>query len=84
MQGITGFLERYKDFIPPRRAASRAVCAAVKEILGVELAESDVRVQNGVATISRSGPEKSEILLHKPEIVSLVRQKTGASFSDVK
>ena len=83
MQTISGFLERYKNFVPPRLAASRAVRAAVITVVGIDVGEKGVTLQNGRAAISTSGLQKTEILMHKGEILAAARAQIGDSIREL-
>lgn len=84
MNGIGAFLERYKNFVPPRLAASRAVRAAIQEIVGVDVGEKDVTIQNGCALIRTEGLQKAEIIMRKEEVLAAVRVKIGDSVKNIR
>ena len=84
MKTIGGFLERYKNFIPPSLAVSRAVCTVLKNHFNMEVAEKVVHVSRGMVNISLGGAQKTEILLHKKEILSAVRMLVGDSVRDIR
>ena len=84
MKGISEFLERFKNFIPPNRALTRAVQAALMEVLGIGFSEKEITVVRGAAKINAPGAVKSEIRLHKQEIIFHVHAKTGAVLRDLQ
>jgi hypothetical protein len=81
---IKNLLERYKNFTVPSRASVKAVCAAIQEVLQITVQEKNVEVSRGIARVSLSGTEKSELLLRKNEVLALVRIKTGESLKDIR
>ena len=84
MNSIGGFLDRYKNFIPPPLVAARAVRAALFEILGIAVAEEAIKVRNGRADISAASLEKAEILMHKDKILAHTRTVMGDSVRELR
>ena len=84
MRGIGGFLERYKNFTPPSLTILRAVAASLKEVLGIDVSEKEIRVVHGVAHVAKQGIIRSEIALHKEAILSSIKEKTGDGLKDIR
>jgi hypothetical protein len=84
METIGGFLERYKNFIPPPLAAARAVRAAILEVLGIGVAENAIKVRSGKADVGVGPIEKSEILMHKDKILTHTRNIVGDTVRDIR
>jgi hypothetical protein len=84
MNSIQGLLERYKNFVPPARAASRAVASAVKEIVCIDVAEEHIAVRGGRADISISAIEKTEILLNKEAILANAQKRIGGAVREIR
>lgn len=84
MNRIGSWLEKYKNFIPPRRAIVRAVCAAVETTLHVQIPEESVSVRNRVAFVQAAGAVKSEILIQKAAILSEAVRSSGIAISDIR
>jgi len=66
-------LGKFTSITPPDPAVRIATVAAVKQITGVTLALSSVEVRKGIIYIKTKALVKSEILLHKKEILEVVR-----------
>lgn len=83
MRGIAEFLEKFQRMAAPERAVREVVIAAVRDILGYELAEKQISVRRGTVRLSVSAVVKSEIQLHKKEILDLMRARGGAAVREI-
>ena len=84
METIGGFLERYKNFVPPPLAAARAVRDAISEALGIEVAAEAIVVKNGSASVMTEALHKTEILLNKDRVLIAARTKIGDGVRDIR
>ncbi len=84
MDGIGAYLEKFKNFLPPGRAVARAVQHALREVLSIEVEERDIRVRGGVAEVALPGVVKSEMRLHKDELLAAARAKAGPTLKDIR
>ncbi len=84
MKTISSLLSRFKDFTPPSLAVVRAVRGILKEKFSIDVPERSIRYSHGTAHIAQGGVQKTEILLHKQEIISAVRAVVGDGFRDIQ
>ena len=75
MKRLHELLERFQNITPPDRAVRNATATAIKEVTGLALAHSSIEVQRGVLYIKTKPVIKSEILLHKREILSAIKDE---------
>lgn len=69
MRQLSGFLSRFKDFVPPDDALKRAVAEAVHNSAGVPVGKADISLGNGVAFIKASSVAKNAIRLQRGRIL---------------
>ena len=84
MNSIGGFLERYKNFVPPPLIAARAVRDAIQRTLGIEVREDSVHVSRGRASVGTSALEKTEILLNKEKILAQANTVLGDAIKEIR
>ena len=84
MQTIGSFLNRYENFVPPVIVVARSVCSVIKQTIGVELKENQVRIMHGNVYITAHGIIKSEIILNKKSILLSLQSLNGASICDIR
>lgn len=73
MKRLQGLLERFRNINPPDRAVQNAAVAAIKKVTGLTLTRASIKVQKGVLYLKTKSVIKSEILLHKKEILSAIK-----------
>lgn len=83
MRTLSSFLERFRDFTPPSLAVARAVVRSLREILGITISESAVTFSHGVVRLSLGGAQKTEVILHKDELLAALRPLVGDSVRDI-
>lgn len=84
MNAISTFLERYLHFTPPARVRSRAISMAITEKFNVECSEDAVDLRGDVAFVRIDSMLKSEIALHKKEILIRIKELGGGALADLK
>jgi hypothetical protein len=84
MNGITQFLQRYLNFTPPALVRSRAISKALFEKFGVECKEDWVAVRGDTAFVRVDGMLKSEIALHKTELLARIAELGGGTLADLR
>ncbi len=68
MQGIEVYLKKFEQFGFKERELSKNIKQAILEICGVEVAEKEISITEGVLRVSVSGAGKSEIFIKRKEI----------------
>jgi hypothetical protein len=84
MDGIGKFLEKYLNFTPPALVRTRAVSKAIFEICNSVCPEDVVTIRGDVAMLRVSGVLKSEILLHKKEILARAKELGAGGLEDLR
>ena len=84
MNAIGKFLERYLNFTPPALVRSRAVSQAIFEKFGVVCSEDAIAIRGDSAFIRADGMLKSEIALHKGELLARIAQLGGGTLADLR
>jgi hypothetical protein len=84
MNPLSKFLERYLHFTPPALLRSRAISRALFEKLGIVCSEDAVAVRGDIAFLRLDGMMKSEITLHKPELLKRIQELGGGALSDLR
>ena len=84
MNSIQSFLEKYLHFTPPSLVRARAVSRAISERFSVACAEDSVDVRGDIAFVRVDPMLKSEIALHKKELLSKIKELGGGGFADLK
>lgn len=75
IEKINLFLNKFKNIVPPERFIKREIVGVVKEIVGVVLHENNLKLKRNVVYISTQAVIKSEVFLHKKEILLLLSQR---------
>ena len=76
MEQIALYLEKFTKLQSPESVVRREVIAVVKDIVGIEMDTSAVSVRNGnQITLSVHPVVKSELLIHKEELLKCLTQK---------
>jgi len=76
---VGDFLKRFKNLMPPDRPARKACRSAVKKICGVELSDGDVVVRGKVVFLLTKAVVKSEVMLHKEEVLIHLNKTLGGN-----
>jgi len=86
MHGITAFLQKFAHLTPPERSIKRTVSEALRDVCDISLPESAIRVRGSAVTINTSSVIKSEIHLHRREILATISRKAplGVRVSDLR
>ncbi len=84
MRRVGVLLDRYRNFTPPPLAAARALRGAIMETLGILIHERSIRVHHNRADILAEGIEKTEIILHKAQILSRTKSQVGDGIQDIR
>lgn len=76
---VGGLFEKYKNtLIAPQKTITDAFCEVVEDILSVSVPKNKVKYSVGTKTLSVSGGAlKSEIQLHKDEILAHMKGRLG-------
>lgn len=83
MKTIQHLLEKYLNFTPPALARSRAVCKALEERFGTTFTDDMISIRGDSAYVSTNGVIKSEIALHKKELLERVETFGGGALSNL-
>lgn len=87
MLHLSQLLERFKNLGLGEKISKEVLVVEISNIIGSGLITiKDVKIQNGAAVVRASSSIKSEIFLHKNEILTRAREKIGKSMvvSDVR
>ena len=81
---LTEYLSRFKTLTPPETVKKDICIDAVTDILGVTLDRESLDVQGERIFLNLRGVYKNEILLHKEDIMSKIKENPlGVSVSDI-
>lgn len=72
MQGISIFLEKFKNLTIPDETVRKAFVEAFKVETGTDVPLSDTRVKNGVLYVELSPGAKSEMIIKKRAILARI------------
>jgi hypothetical protein len=75
-RNIQSLLERF-TFEPPEGTRKRAIIAAVSEVLGITIQAKQIRIQGSYAFIEARPIVRSELMLHKADILRKLRNTFG-------
>ena len=74
-QPIQEYLARFSRLTPPDESVRRTMRSAIAAVCGITIPIEAIRIVRGVARLSVSPIERSEITLAKREILQWVRQR---------
>ena len=79
VQSLSGLLARYKTLRAPQGAVLEVFIQSVSEVCGFVLEKKHLTYKPGSKTIGLcfAGPKKTEIFLHKEEILRVCRKGLG-------
>jgi hypothetical protein len=83
LKGIKEFLERYKQTILRGDTTREGIIRCIKDISGVELKNSDIKIERGVVTLTISSIKKNQIFLFKDHIILMIKKETGQSIYEI-
>jgi hypothetical protein len=84
MNSIASLLKRYLNFTPPSLVRARAIQKVLLERFGAECSDGDIVVRGDVAHIRVSGSLKSEIAIHKTELLARINELGGGTLADIR
>jgi hypothetical protein len=73
-KNVGTLLERVTRLLHSKQVFKKAVVKAVADVLGVQILESDVTMENGVVYIKTSPLIKGEIFLQKRVLLELINK----------
>ena len=74
---ITSFFNRFKKITLPDESVRKTTATVLKEVVGVNVDISQVSVERGNLRIKSNSLIKSEIFLHKEQILQSLKEKLG-------
>ncbi|MCK5590776.1 MAG: hypothetical protein KAI72_02350 [Candidatus Pacebacteria bacterium] len=74
---IDSFFSRFKKITPPDHVVRVTVLEVLKEIVGVNMDISCISVEGGNVRIKNNSFVKSEIFLHKEQVLQKLKEKLG-------
>ena len=75
MNNLTSYLERFKQLIGDKKEEKESLQRILMQICCVNVSIDHIAIKEGVALITVSPIEKTELLLKKKEILSLCKEK---------
>ncbi|MEX0917404.1 MAG: hypothetical protein WDZ90_02695 [Candidatus Paceibacterota bacterium] len=83
---IRTLLKRFEHLQPPERSVKEDVKKAVLLVLGIHLKDVEMSVNGKQVFITTSPSAKSEIMLHKADILKAMRNlhQTGSLVKDIR
>ncbi len=85
MDGLRDFLSRFKHLEAKEPKIIKLVCASLKEILGITVAESSVVLQRGIVFLQVSPTIKQAVLIKKEALLrSLKESDIAKDISDIR
>ncbi len=84
MEGLGAYLARYRSLEPPHASMARMVCAVVRDECGITLSEKELRFTQGGVLLSCHPVVRSEVVVHAPRILAILREKHGVRLSHVR
>ena len=81
MIGIAQLLERFKNLGLGEKVSKEVLVAEINNLVGQNLISTkDIKIQNGIAFVRGGSALKSEIFIHKDQILKQAREKAGEGF----
>lgn len=77
LKGIHSLLDRFKLIEPPEGVRKKAVMSAIEEVLDIRMTPEQIKIQGNTAYITGNSLLRSEIMLHKGDILRLLRNSFG-------
>ena len=77
MFNIQTFLERFKKITPPDAELRTHLSRAIKEVVGVDVAEVNIQIKNNIANLKIKPLYKSEIFIKKEKILAMMEKEIG-------
>ncbi len=74
---ISSFFNRVKKITLPDGSVRRTTSEILKEVIGVSVDISHISVERGSLRIKSNSLIKSEIFLHKEQILQILKEKLG-------
>jgi len=74
---IDSFFDRFKKITPPNEVVRKAVSEVLFEVVGVNIDISNIKVEGENVRIKNSPFIKSDIFLHKEQIIKTLEKKLG-------
>lgn len=74
MKGITSFLDKFKKLVRHDTETKESIIKAVKDIIDVEINESDIKIQNKVLYIKSTPYIKNEIFIKKDLVLEKLQK----------
>ena len=74
MKGIESFLEKFKKLLKYDREIKKIIIEVVKNIIGVEVKEEDIKIQNKILYIKANPYIKNEIFIKKDLILERLKK----------
>ncbi len=78
MDGLKGFLTRFKHLEPKEPKIISEVCLAVQEILGISIPSSHITIQKNVAFLQVSPTIKRAVFVKKEALLTLLKKSEYA------
>ena len=74
---VTSFLDRFKKITLPDESVRKTTSVVLKEVVGVNVDISQISVERESLRIKNNSLIKSEIFLHKEQILQSLKEKLG-------
>lgn len=84
MELLTHFLQKFKKLDVPDRVIRESCAAHIHELLHADIAREDISFKNGVIYITAPPIIKSEVLLHKHELIARIGADTASERVSVR
>ena len=74
---VTSFFDRFKKITLPDETVRKTTAVVLKEVVGVNVDISQISMERGNLRIKNNALVKSEIFLHKEQILQSLKEKLG-------
>jgi hypothetical protein len=74
MQDISFYLKKFENLGLKEKNIKKSLIDIVKKESGVELEDDDIKLVSDQIKINKTGPEKTEIFIHKPAIEKAINE----------
>lgn len=78
---LSELLNRFKNLGLGEKTTKEVLVAEINNLIGQNtISTKDIKIQNGTAFVRGGSALKSEIFIHKDQILKQAREKSGESF----
>lgn len=84
MRSIDSFLDKFKRLLKYTKEEKRVIIRVIREAVGVEIDEPDIKIRNKVIYIKTTPQAKSEIFIRKQKLLEQINIILNKNLKDVR